>query len=187
MNTFIRRLFGAVALDAGTYEDVEADASANLQAMAVVVLSAVAAGIGAQGFGARWSLVPMISTVALIAWLAWALLTFEIGVRFLATPDTHSDVSELMRTIGFASAPGILRVLGVVPAFAAPAFAVSAIWMLAAMILAVRQALDYKSTARAVAVCAIGWLLVAVLVVASGWTTPVSSAVKTAAAAGSSL
>ena len=69
-------------------------------------------------------------------------------------PQTRADVGELLRTIGFASAPGMLRVFGIVPGATIPAFAITAVWMLAAMIVAVRQALDYQSTSRAVAVCA---------------------------------
>ena len=74
-------------------------------------------------------------------------------------PQTKVDMGELLRTIGFANAPGLLRVFGVIPSVSYPAFAIAAVWMLLAMIVAVRQALDYKSTARAVVVCAMGWAL----------------------------
>jgi hypothetical protein len=80
-------------------------------------------------------------------------------VRMFAQPQTRSNVGELLRTIGFASAPGCLRVLGVLPGVAIPVFAVTYIWMLATMVVAVRQALDYDSTARAIAVCIVGWAL----------------------------
>ena len=97
--------------------------------------------------------------IALLSWAIWALLTFVIGVRLMPEPQTRSDVGELLRTIGFAMTPGCLRVLGVLPGVTIPVFAVTAIWMLAATIVAVRQALDYQSTARAVAVCGLGWTL----------------------------
>ena len=97
--------------------------------------------------------------VALLAWSAWALLTLQIGGRLLPEPQTRVDVGELLRTIGFASAPGILRIFGILPGVTLPAFAISAVWMLAAMIVAVRQALDYTTTARAIAVCILGWVL----------------------------
>jgi len=54
-------------------------------------------------------------------------------------------------------------VLGVLPALTIPVFALTTGWMLIAMIVAVRQALDYTSTARAIAVCAIGWVLAGAL------------------------
>ncbi len=166
---FVMRLIGALALDPVTYEEVEADRSATGQALLVVVLSSIGAGIGARGFGSGSprSMV-FISAVSLLAWTAWALLTYQIGVKLMPEPQTSADVGELLRTIGFASAPGMLRVFGIVPGAALPAFAITAVWMLVAMIVAVRQALDYKSTARAVAVCALGWALALAIAVGLG-------------------
>jgi hypothetical protein len=131
------------------------------------VLSSLAAGVGARELGGNnFSHVALISIMALMAWAAWALLTYEIGVHLLPEPQTKADVGELLRTIGFASTPGLLRIFGVIPSVTIPAFAIAAVWMLVAMIVAVRQALDYQSTARAVAVCVIGWALTLACVIA---------------------
>jgi hypothetical protein len=166
---FVMRLIGALALDPVTYEEVEGDRTATGQALLVVVLSSVGAGIGARGLGSgSLSSMVFISALSLIAWAAWALLTYQIGVRLMPEADTRADVGELLRTIGFSAAPGILRIFGIVPAASVPAFAVTAIWMLIAMIVAVRQALDYKSIARAVAVCGLGWALAIGLAVGLG-------------------
>lgn len=168
MSTYFRRLAGAFALDPMTFEDVESDEGATPQAVATVVLSSAAAGVGAQGFGGEpWAVVPL-TVVTLVAWAAWALLTFEIGTRVLPGSRTHSDVGELLRTIGFAAAPGLLLVLGVLPGLAVPIFVMATLWMLAAMIVAVRQALDYSTTVHAVAVCLFGWGLAVSLVVMAG-------------------
>ena len=157
---FVMRLIGALALDPITYEEVEGDRSATGQALLVVVLSSVGAGIGARGLGSG-SIQSMvfISALSLIGWMAWALLTYQIGVKLMPEPETRSDVGELMRTIGFSAAPGMLRIFGIVPGASIPAFAITAVWMLIAMIVAVRQALDYTSTMRAFAVCAFGFVL----------------------------
>jgi hypothetical protein len=168
-NSFIQRLIGAAALDAAIYEEVEADSAATGQALVVVVLSSLAAGVGARGpSGVSVANVLFISIVALIAWAAWALVTFEIGSRLMPEPQTQVDVGQLMRTTGFASTPGLLRVFGVLPGATVPAFAIAAVWMLAAMIVAVRQALDYTSTWRAAAVCALGWALAIAIAVSLG-------------------
>jgi hypothetical protein len=166
---FVMRLIGALAIDPVTYEEVEADRSATGQALLVVVLSSVGAGIGARGLGSgsTQSMV-FICAVSLIAWMCWALLTYQIGVRLMPEAETQSDVGELLRTIGFSAAPGMLRIFGIVPGAAIPAFAITAIWMLVAMVVAVRQALDYKSTARAVAVCGLGWALAVAIAVGLG-------------------
>lgn len=167
--SFFMRMFGAAALDSAIYEEVEADRSATSQAMLVVVMSSLAAGAGAAGLGGvSLRNAFMISAIALIAWAAWALVTFEIGARLLPEAQTRVDVGELLRTIGFASAPGMLRVFGVIPSVTIPAFAITAVWMLLATVVAVRQALDYTSTARAVAVCGLGWALAIIIAMALG-------------------
>jgi hypothetical protein len=159
-NTLLQRLLGAAALDTAIYEEVEADPAATVQAFGVVIFASLAAGIGAMRIGAiTIAGVFYYSSVALVAWVAWALVIFEIGARLMPAPQTRVDVGQLLRTIGFAATPGLLRVLGIMPAVAIPVFAITSIWMLLAMIVAVRQALDYQSTLRAVAVCVLGWAL----------------------------
>jgi hypothetical protein len=168
-STFLHRLIGALALRAKTYEEVEADRSANGQAVVVVVLSSVAAGLGAHGFGAGDAGdVAFFSAVAFMAWVAWAFVVFEIGTRILPGARTRADVGELLRTTGFATAPGLLRIVGVLPGLTVPSFAVAAVWMLVAMVIAVRQALDYTSTRRAIFVCGLGWVLAITLAILFG-------------------
>ena len=179
MTTFPHRLMGASVLDVDTYEEVEADRGATAQALVVVLASSLASGIGASGFIHNRDVVVqgifLWSAVSLIAWAAWALLVFEIGGRLMPEPQTSVDVGELLRTIGFSAAPGMLRVFGIVPELAMPVFVLTTLWMLVAMIVAVRQALDYRSTARAVGVCALGLALALIIVVAFGmFATPLS-------------
>lgn len=154
MNLFVDRVIRAAKLDGNLYEEVEADKSALGQAMAVVVISSVAAGVGMideAGLGGIF----MGAVAALIGWYIWAYLTFLIGTRLLPEPQTSADYGELLRTIGFSSAPGVIRVLGIFPVLEGIVFFVASVWMLVAMVVAVRQALDYSGTLRAVGVCAI--------------------------------
>lgn len=156
------RMLRAAKLDIELYEEVEHDEGALGQATTVVVLSAVAAGIGSLGSGGVSGLV--IGTLAaLLGWYVWAFLTYFIGTRLLPEPQTRADHGELLRTIGFSSAPGLIRVAGIIPGLGAIVFMVAGVWMLVAMVIAVRQALDYTSTWRAIAVCAIGWVVQALM------------------------
>jgi len=158
------RAVRAAKLDVELYEEVEADPEAMGQATLVVVLAALAAGIGNfTAFGVTGIVVGTIA--ALGGWYIWAFLTYFIGTKLLPEPDTQADLGELLRTIGFASAPGLIRVLGLVPGLGNLVFLVASLWMLVAMVIAVRQALDYESTWRAIGVCMIGWLVQAVVVV----------------------
>ncbi len=159
MQTFGQRLVNAAKLDVATYEEVEADRSALPQAMAAVVLASIAAGIGSSdGFSVGEAVGDSVG--ALIAWFIWALLTYLIGTKLLAQPQTKADIGQLLRTIGFAAAPGILRLGGIVPVVGGLVVLAAELWMLAAMVVAVRQALDYTSTGRALAVCLVGFLVV---------------------------
>lgn len=169
MTTFLNRLTGAALLDPAVYEEVETDRAATTQAMSVVAMSSLAAGVGALGLtGARITALAGVSVLAFAVWGIWAFLTFQIGTRILPSPQTQADVGQLLRTIGFATAPGILRIAAIVPGTATAVFAITAVWMLMAMIVAIRQALDYTSTARAFAVCALGWALSVGFAVAIG-------------------
>ena len=158
MTSFANRMIRAAKLDAALYEEVEADKGAMGQALGVVILSSVAAGIGSIGVTGINGLV-LGTIVALLGWFIWAFLTYYIGTRLLPEPQTKSDYGELLRTIGFSSSPGILRILAFIPAVGAILNFIVGIWMLVAMVIAVRQALDYKSTWRAVGVCLIGWII----------------------------
>ncbi|MCA1796650.1 MAG: hypothetical protein LC645_03745 [Geobacteraceae bacterium] len=164
MNIFTDRILRAAKLDVNLYEEVEANKDTMRQAMGVVILSSLAAGVGSIGtLGLGGILLGTLA--ALVGWYIWAWLTYFIGTRFLAEPQTEADLGQLLRTIGFSSSPGLIRVLGIIPGLGTVVFAVASIWMLVAMVIAVRQALDYTSTLRAVGVCVIGWIIQTVILV----------------------
>jgi hypothetical protein len=158
MSSFQDRMIRAAKLDVHLYEEVEADTGAMGQAMGVVVLSSVAAGVGTLGQEGVGGIVGA-TIAALIGWYIWAYLTYLIGTKLLPEPQTKADPGELLRTIGFSSSPGLIRVLGLIPGLLGIVFVVAGVWMLVAMVIAVRQALDYTGTLRAVGVCVIGWII----------------------------
>jgi hypothetical protein len=159
MKSLKDRMIRAAKLDASLYEEVEADTEAMGQAIKVVVLSSVAAGIGTITRGGFAGVIPSIllgTIFALISWFVWAYLTYFIGTKLLSEAQTKTDLGELLRTIGFSSSPGLIRVLGVIPGLTGLVFFVASIWMLMAMVIAVKQALDFESTLRASGVVLIG-------------------------------
>ena len=91
--------------------------------------------------------------------MVWALLISAIGTQLMPMPETRSNPAELLRTVGFAAAPGVFYVFAAMPIVAPFVVVLVSVWMIAATVLAVRQALDYKSTGRAIAVCGVAWLL----------------------------
>jgi hypothetical protein len=157
MASFMARMVGAARLEPAMYEEVEADRTATGQALGVVALSSLASGIGGIAGGEQGFIGGLI--VGLVGWVVWAFLTWIIGTKLLPEPTTQSDMGELLRTLGFASAPGFLRVFGWIPLVGGFVTLVALVWMLVATVVAVRQALDYTSTGRAILVCVIGWFV----------------------------
>ncbi len=154
MGLYLYRLMGAAMLDAGMYEGVEADSRAGIQAGLTVLLASVGAGIGAGGwYGVHPVTLVVVSALAFVAWVAWAVLIFHIGTRVLPEPQTRVTLGELLRTTGFAAAPGMLQAFALFPGTSAPVLGVTWLWMLATMVVAVQHALDYTSVWRALAVC----------------------------------
>jgi hypothetical protein len=154
-------MIGAALLRPHTYEEIEHDSAATMQAAIVVVIVALATGIGSIGLGITALIFGIVSGIA--QWAIWAFVTFILGTTLFKTPATEANWAQLARTTGFAQTPGLLRVFGAIP-FIGPVLAViGTVWQLAAMIVAVKQALDYTSVWRAVAVVVVGFILVAIL------------------------
>ena len=154
VGVFLYRLVGATFLNGSVYEDVEADRHAGLQATAVVLLASLAPVVGLSAiFGFQPDMFLRVAAMSMITWVAWAVLMFQIGTRLFPEPQTTTSLGELLRTTGFAAAPGLLQVFAVLPGMVMPVFVGTWIWMIAAMVVGVRHALDYRSTVRAVLVC----------------------------------
>lgn len=154
--TFGERLFGALKLDATVFEEVEHDPGALGQAATVVVLAAVAqalAGFGVGGLSAAASNL----VGSLVGWFIAVGLVWLIGVVLF---HHTSDYVELLRTLGFANAPGILLALAVLPWGPFLVVLQLAVFVLSvvAWVIAARQALDV-GTGRAVWICVLAQLV----------------------------
>ena len=161
-HSMVDRMVGASRLDIHIFEEVEADTAATKQALSVVLLVALATGIASMGtIGVRGLLVGVVVSVA--GWAIWAWIVYFIGTKIIPEHETHADWGQLARSLGFSQSPGVLRVFGVVPGVGGIIFLVVAVWMLVSMVIAVRQALDYTSTLRAIGVVLIGFIPYAIL------------------------
>lgn len=155
--SMIARAVRAAQLDNATYEEVEHDPGATREAAIIVLVTSLLAGIGAGISGGLLELVVVV-VAGLIGWAAYAFLTYFIGTRLLAGPETSADWGELARTLGYASAPRALLVIGVVPVLSAIVGLIVAIWVLLTTVVALRAALDF-STGRAIGTAVLGWLV----------------------------
>lgn len=156
----LSRMLRAARLDVNLYEEVEADKGANLQAMFVVIITSIAVGLGSLT-EAGWIGVIISVIFGLLGWAVWAYTNYIIGTKLLKQPQTEADWGQLARTMGFATTPRLLSVFGVIPIpiFSPVIVAIAGVWWWIAMVIAVRQALDYTSTWRAFAVTMMGFIL----------------------------
>lgn len=148
-STFAARMIGAATVDIATYEEVEHDTDATLQAAGVVVLAAIAQGLGSPYVGVISGIIG-----SLIGWAALAGLTYFIGTKLFNGTATWG---ELLRTLGFAMAPGILSLLGILPILGVLVSLVVFFWVLVTVVVGIRQALDI-TTGQAVVTGILGVL-----------------------------
>ena len=156
-HSMVERMIRASRLDVHIFEEVEADTSATRQALSVVALVALATGIASLGTTGLIGLFVGV-VLAIAGWAFWAWIVYLVGTKIMPSDSTHADWGQLARTLGFAQSPGIFRVLGLVPVVGIFIFSAASIWMLVAMVVAVRQALDYTSTWRAIGVVLLGFI-----------------------------
>jgi hypothetical protein len=163
ISIFFNRVFRSIKIDPDVYDEVQKDKTATLSAAFVVVISSLAAGIAAKQLGASsFIFAPILS---LLSWFVWAYIVYFVGVKLFPDPKTKTTHASLLRAIGFSSAPGIIRVFGLTPELMAVTFIGSALWMLACMVVAVRQTLSFKSLWKALGVVIMSWFVQAFLLI----------------------
>lgn len=158
----VERAIGAARLDPRAYEDVERDEAATGTALAIVVLVAIASGIGNLGNNGVIGLIVGV-IVGVIGFVLYAGIAYLVGAKLFATAETKATWGQLIRTLGFAQAPGILYVRGILPAVGGLIRFVVGVWILVASIIAIRQACDF-STGRAVLTAVVAWIIYLIFV-----------------------
>ena len=154
---FLNRIYRSVKIDPDVFDEVQKDKSATVSAGIVVVLSSLAAGIGASHLGAiNFFLAPVLS---LVTWFVWAYIVYFVGVKLFPDLKTKTTKQALLRSIGFSSAPGMIRILGFNESLMIVTFIGSSFWMLACMVVAVKQTLNYKSLWKSLGVVIIAWFV----------------------------
>jgi hypothetical protein len=163
--TLIGRMIRAARLDPRLYAEVEADVNATGQAASVVLLAAFAGSINFPG--APFAILFAGLVAALVGWWLFAYVIYLIGTKLMPEPETRADFGALLRAMGFANAPGVVKLLGIVPELRPLVIFVATVWVLVATVTAVRHALSYSSSWRAIGVCAIPLLASQVLIFAA--------------------
>ena len=156
--SIVGRMIRAARLEAAVYEEVEHDRDATGQAAIVVVGTSIAMGIGLGVSAGDFVSLLWVIAFGLIGWALYAWITYFVGTRVFAGPETQADWGELARTLAFATSPRALLIFGLVPALAAVLLTVVGIWVLITTVVALRAALDF-STGRAIGTAIVGWIV----------------------------
>jgi hypothetical protein len=164
MRLYLNRFLGAAMLDVKLYQEVAAEPRFLYQAWITVLIYAMLASWGSFGrAGAVGSNIGLITTV--IGWYVWAFSTYYCATKWFRETSAEAargDRKTVIRVMGFACAPGAIRLLGLLPGLGILALVVSSVWMIAAATVAVKVAFHFESTARAAGACVIGWIIGAI-------------------------
>lgn len=171
LDGMLGRMLGAALLRPNTFEEVEDDSGATKQAMVVVIMVAVFTGIATflSGYASFFDAVINGVFIGILNWAIWALVTMVVGTTILKGPDTDADWGELARVTGFAQTPGLLNMFTFIYAVEFYVWVAASLWQFAAMVVAVRQALDYTSIRRAFFVVLISYIFVLLVVTPLIW------------------
>ena len=158
MKIFLNRFFRAVKLDVSLFQEIIEDPKTFNQALIVVLIYSMTSAWGTFGrTGAVGNNIGMLTT--LLGWYVWAFSTYMVGARMMPEAGTEPDRKTILRVIGFACAPGIVRILGFIEGLGLVVIFIALSWMVAAATVGVKQALNYESTARALGVCVVGLII----------------------------
>ena len=152
MKNYLSRIFRAAKLDRTLYQEAVDDPKFFGQAIITVIAYSSFSGIGGFGLaGGSGINIGMAST--LIAWYVWAFTTYFIGAKFFRESDEPVERKAVYRAMGFATAPGLLRIFGLVPSIGSLIVLLVSIWVIVASVIAVKEVFNYSSNWRALGVC----------------------------------
>lgn len=146
----INRIMGVLKLDANTFEEIENDQSATMQAAIIVLVVALITGLG-SGLLAEDFLSGFLAAAvsAIVGWLVWSAATYFVGTALFGGKAT---MGEMLRVLGYAQAPQMFSFIPCVGW-------IFAIWSLVAGFVAVRQGLDLDNV-KAFLTIVVGFILV---------------------------
>jgi cellulose synthase/poly-beta-1,6-N-acetylglucosamine synthase-like glycosyltransferase len=158
MKILFARMLRAIKLDQQLFEEIAADPSTQPQSVWAVAIFAMATSFGFfSAVGGTAVNIALITTM--IAWYVWAFTIFYIGSRLFLEDRERAHRKTVMRVVAFAAAPGLIRLLGVIPQTSIVLMAVSSIWILVAAVLGLKKVFTQTATVKVAVVTVGAWLV----------------------------
>ncbi len=153
----VDRILRAIRLDSSVYREIAKDPNAMTEAAIIVVIVAVLSAFGsAIGSGSFFlTLFVTLLSAIFIGWILWAILTYFVGTALFKG---KTDISEMMRVLGYANAPNLLSVFGFIPCVGWIIAILGGILAFIAGFLAVREAMEFD-TGSAIVTVVISWVI----------------------------
>ena len=165
----VNRMIRAAMLDVEFYREAEADTSLTQEALMVVILVALAGSIGSfiggvisRGFGSALLALIVALVMGVVTYYIWAYVAYFVGTQLFGAA---VDPGEMLRVLGYASAPRVLSILSFIPCIGWLIALAGGIWALIAGFIGAREALDLDTTKTLITV-AIGWVIMLIITAA---------------------
>ncbi|MBA2759333.1 MAG: YIP1 family protein, partial [Chloroflexia bacterium] len=97
----------------------------------------------------------------------FAGLAWFFGTNIFGTPTTVTNWESLLRTLGYAQAPNVLAIFGIIPLIGWIPALIGSIWAIVTAVVAIRETLDF-STGRAVITAIVAWIATAIVAIILG-------------------
>lgn len=158
MNTLVSRMIRAAKLDDSLFEELINDPSTHGQSVWVVAIFAMTTGFGLFSRAGAIAVNSCLVTTYL-AWYFWAFTLYFVGTYLFREAEKKIDRKTIMRVMAFACAPGVLRLLGVIPQTSVVLFIATSVWIIAASVMGIKMAFKIPHTGKVILLCAGTWIL----------------------------
>ena len=152
----------SIRLDKSLYKDPNTFGELSLYyAGLIMVLDGIA---GAIALSTLYKTNIIFSGVtALLSWMVWGTLIYVIGIKLFPDPGTNTNFRKIMITVGLAHAPGLFRFFVFMPSLVVPIVFLTQFWIFAALIIGVRETLNFKSNFKSAGVVIIAFLIISIV------------------------
>ncbi len=157
----VDRILRAIRLDWTVFREIAVDQSATMEAGIIVVVASFLSSIGTGIAADRFFLAFIVSWLlsVLVGWIGWAIITYFVGTKMF---QGKTDIPEMMRVLGYASAPNLLGIFRWIPCVGWIIALAGGILSLIAGVLAIREAMEFDTT-NAIVTVVISWIIAFVI------------------------
>ncbi len=156
---FLNIIFKSIKLDKSLYTDSGNFGEASIYfAGLIMILDGVAGAVAANTV--IKTAIGMSGLTAILTWFIWAILIYVLGVKIFPDKQTKVSFKKVLTAVGFAHAPGLLRFFAVTPELMIPIIFITQFWIFAALIISIRQILNFKSNLKSFGIVFLSFLII---------------------------